>query len=96
MRKPNFSFYSKQVIIKSKGKICKYSRDLTKAELFKHVIHIFLDYLRKKDSPLLDVFAQGISKDEQEKSIINLLQRISTLSLLPARLFTFCSCRRLF
>lgn len=79
MRKPNFSFYNKQVIIKSNGKICKNSRDLTKAELFKNVIHRFLVYLRKKDSPLLDVFAQGISKDEQEKTIINLLQRLSAL-----------------
>jgi|TARA_B100000315_G_scaffold89412_1_gene82137 hypothetical protein len=79
MRKPNFSFYNKQVIIKSNGKICKNSRDLTKAELFKNVILRFLDYLREKDSLLLDVFAQGISKDEQEKTIINLLQRLSAL-----------------
>lgn len=79
MRKPNFSFYSKQVIIISNGKICKNSGDLTKAELFKNVIHRFLDYLREKDSSLLDVFAQGISEEEQEKTIINLLQRLSKL-----------------
>lgn len=79
MQKPNFSFYNKQVIIKSSGKICKNSRDLTKAGLFKYVIHRFLDYLRGKDSPLLDVFTQGKSKDEQEKTIINLLQKLSVL-----------------
>lgn len=79
MQESNFSFYGKQVIIKSSGEICKNPRDLTKAELFKNVILRFLDYLREKDSPLLDVFAQGISKDEQEKTIINLLQRLSAL-----------------
>lgn len=77
MEKSNFSFYDKQVIIKSNGKICKNSEDLTKTELFKNVVHRFLDYLRERDSPLLEVFSQRMSKDEQEKTIINLLQKLS-------------------
>lgn len=77
MQGSNFSFYDKQVIIKSNGEICKDSKELTKTELFKNVIRKYLVFLRKRDSPLLDVFPQGMSEDEQEKTIINLLQKLS-------------------
>ncbi|TKJ17719.1 phosphoenolpyruvate carboxykinase [Candidatus Woesearchaeota archaeon B3_Woes] len=75
--KTNFSFYNKQVIIKSNGEICKNSRDLTKTELFKNIIHRFLEDLRERDSPFLNVFPEKMSKSEQEKTMINLLQKLS-------------------
>ncbi len=79
MQKSDFSFYNKHVIIKSNGEICKNSKELTQTELFRNVIHKFLDYLRKRDSALQEIFPHGISKDEQEKTIIDLLQKLSEL-----------------
>ncbi len=73
----DFTFYNKQVIIKSNGEICKNSSDLTKTELFKNIIHRFLEYLRKRDSHFLELFPKKMSEDEKGKTIINLLQKLS-------------------
>ena len=71
------SFYNKQVIINSNGEICGDSKDITKTELFKEVMHKYLEYLREKDSPLLEIFPRIISQEEQEVVMINLLQKLS-------------------
>src|SRR3989344_557607 len=71
------SFYNKQVIINSNGEICGDSKDITKTELFKEVMHKYLEHLREKDSPLLEIFPRIISQEEQEVVMINLLQKLS-------------------
>ena len=79
-KKKNFSFHGKQVIIKSDGKICKNSVELTKTELFKDIVCKYLKFLRERDSPLLDIFPEEMSNEEQGDTIITLLQKLSEFS----------------
>jgi hypothetical protein len=70
--KEEFYFYDKQVVIKSNRGICKTAGELLKSNLFKNVLHKFLRYLKKKDSPLLGIFS-NVPNSIQEELLLNCL-----------------------
>lgn len=70
--KEEFYFYDKQVVIKSNRGICQNSEELIRSNLFKRVLQKFLRYLKKKDSPLLEIFS-NIPISVQEELLLNCL-----------------------
>jgi len=68
--KEEFHFYDKQVIIKSNRGICPDSEELIRSNLFRRVLQKFLKYLKKKDSPLLEIF-KDISNSVQEEILLS-------------------------
>jgi hypothetical protein len=76
----SFVFFNKHVMIKNKGDVCQKSEDITKTKLFKEVVYKFLNHLREMDSPYLDVFPEGLTKDKQEKQMLSLLQMLSEMT----------------
>lgn len=61
-----FHFYDKQVVIKSNRGICPDSEELIKSNLFKRVLKKYLQYLKKKDSPLLGIFKDILNSVQEE------------------------------
>ena len=51
-----FAFYGNQAIVMSHGEICSSENELSTSSLFVKTVEYFLDSLRKKESPLLEVF----------------------------------------
>jgi len=64
-----FHFYDKQVLIKSSRGICQDSEELIKSSLFRRILNKFLDYLKEKDSPLLEIF-KNIPNSNQEEYLL--------------------------
>ena len=69
----NFSFFGKQAIIYSDGKIPAYSDDLAHSGLFKIVLNKYLEQLKSKESSLLKIFPNEIN----ENQLLFLLQQLA-------------------
>lgn len=78
MRVRNFAFYGKQAIIYSNGVIPQTSVELLESGLFKEIFRRYMDYLREKESVLLNVFPKKMSKKEQNEVMYDLLQKLVT------------------
>ena len=78
MRARNFAFYGKQAIIYSNGVIPQTSVELLESGLFREIFRRYMDYLREKDSYLLEVFPKKMSKSEQNEAMYDLLQKLVT------------------
>ncbi|MBU1030596.1 MAG: phosphoenolpyruvate carboxykinase [Nanoarchaeota archaeon] len=76
--KGSFSKYDNQIIISSNGELCQTNEELLETEAFKKVLSMYLDFLRGKNSPLLEIIPKHISsKEEQNKKILKLLQELT-------------------
>ena len=73
----NYGFFGKQAIIYSDGKIPSYADDLTHTELFKVVVHRFLEELKQKESSFLKIFPSGVN----EEQLIFLLQQLARFQM---------------
>jgi len=69
----NFSFFGKQAIIYSDGKIPAYSDDIAESRLFKVVLNKFLEQLKSKESSLLKIFPGEVN----ENQLLFLLQQLA-------------------
>jgi hypothetical protein len=74
MVEENFSFFGKQLVVYSDGKVPAYSDDLARTALFKEILHRFLAQLRQKESSLLGIFPGALD----EAQLLFLLQQLST------------------
>jgi len=73
----NFSHYKNQIIVSSNGKLCETNEELLQTQMFKDTLKLYLEELRKRDSPLLSIFpAQLKEKEKQNKQILGLLQAL--------------------
>jgi hypothetical protein len=72
----SFAFLGKQVIIYADGPIRIESDWLLASDEFRDMLSMFVEHLRKKNSPLLSVFPPGLSKPVQEGLMIRLLQQL--------------------
>ncbi|PIN74070.1 phosphoenolpyruvate carboxykinase [Candidatus Woesearchaeota archaeon CG08_land_8_20_14_0_20_47_9] len=77
MQKSEFYFHEKQVIVKSRGRICQNPEELTQTEIFRTVVARYLEFLKGKDSYLLGVFPPDMTEDGREGAIIRLLSLLT-------------------
>jgi hypothetical protein len=73
----NFAFYNKQVILRNYGEIVSSSEEILDSSLFKEVIKKYLEFLNKKESPLLDIFPENGDNSKYEEKTIYLLQKLA-------------------
>jgi hypothetical protein len=74
----NLSFFGKQVIIYSNGKIPCYADDLVESSLFRNILGKFLAELTKKESSLLKIFPNGVVDEEELLFLFHQLARYQT------------------
>jgi len=70
----DFSFFGKQIVIYSDGKVPAYSDDLTHTILFKEILHRFVQQLKQKESSLLQIFPREVD----EEQLLFLFQQLAT------------------
>jgi len=80
MEEMKFAFYGRQAIIRSRGTIPQTSAEITKTDLFKKYTSDFLENLRKRESPLLEVFPKNVRKGKQDEVMLDLLQRLAEMT----------------
>ncbi|MBS3136687.1 phosphoenolpyruvate carboxykinase [Candidatus Woesearchaeota archaeon] len=72
-----FAFYGNQAIVMSHGEICSSENELSTSSLFVKTVEYFLDSLRKKESPLLEVFQGNTDVKMQNMHMAELLAMLS-------------------
>jgi hypothetical protein len=72
-----FSFYDKQVIIKSNGTVSDEATDIIEHELFDEVVDKFIEELKIRKSSLLNIFPETVNEKEYSKQMTYLLRKLS-------------------
>lgn len=82
----------RQIILKNDGEICSNTKELLNSNLFSSIVHNFVEELREKDSPFLDIL-RDVERElngsdvlpapgaNSERSIISLLRALGQLPL---------------
>ncbi len=94
MSNTSIAWLPRQVIMSTTGQICTTTRELLSSHLFREVVHSFIAWLRRKDSPLLALFAaaaRGSDSDgasaghaysePDEDTLVSLLQALGAFPL---------------
>jgi hypothetical protein len=72
-------FYDKSAIVWTTGKLPMTNGEIVDSALFESVVYKFTEYLREKESPLLDIFEDGLSEIKQDEALVDLLRDYASL-----------------
>lgn len=72
-------FYNKQAFVRNRNGLCVNAEELTRSSFFKAALKMYLNNLREKDSPLMEIFKDTPHKTTQYKSILQLLQHLAVM-----------------
>ena len=77
MRKANFAFYGKQAIIYNDGVIPDTPEELVESGLFERVFRDYMQQLRERDSPLLEVIPKDLSRKKQDDLMLMIIRKLT-------------------
>ncbi len=77
-------FHGNQVILHTDGILCMTPAEVVGSRAFQAVLHIFLDHILEKESPVLDGMAPGVGTAEGRASLLKLLRHLSETPLVHA------------
>ncbi len=73
----SFSKYGNQVVVSSNGQLCQTEDELVHTSIFEEVLGRYISFLRKRDSPLLEIIPPKITdKKEQDKLLLQLMHAL--------------------
>jgi hypothetical protein len=78
-----FKFVDKKVIIRLRDRACENSDELLSSDLFRDVLGRFVNYLQRKQSPLLQIFGKPIQevRDENVQQLIRVFQVLGKMNI---------------
>ncbi len=78
-----FKFVDNKIIITLKDRVCETSEELLASELFHEIVKRFVNDLKKKDSPLLQLFNKPVAdiQDSDIQMLIEVFQLLSKMTL---------------
>ena len=73
MQKSTLRIFGNKVVLNNRERMCETAEELLSSEKFRTVLDHFLDHLRSKKSPLLNIFPGGISDTPEVDNLIRTL-----------------------